>query len=182
MARRRDEDAGEGTTMLATFGRLGLFSALSAIVAAVGGRVTSKPKNKAWYRAAKKSALTPPEAAFGAVWPGLYSLGAWSASRVAGAPRSPDRDKALALFGAQLACNAAWSPTFFGAHRPRLALAVLLGNVVTLGAYAYYARRVDGLAAAAVIPNLAWLGYAGYLNATFITKNAHGPTRALVRG
>ena len=182
MARRAREKGGETTTMLATLGRLGLFSALSAIVAAAGGRVTTKPKNKAWYRAAKKSSLTPPDAAFGAVWPALYSLGAWSASRVAGARRSPDRDKALALFGAQLACNAAWSPTFFGAHRPRLALAILLGNVAALGAYAYYARRVDGLAAAAVVPNLAWLGYAGYLNATFITKNAHGPMRVLTAG
>ena len=169
------------TSLLGRPGGLAVFAALSA-GAAAGGAIVGKPKNRLWYRLVRKSELTPPDATFGVVWPVLYGLGAWSAWRVARTPSSPARTAALALWGAQLACNAAWTPVFFGAHRPRLALGVLVANAALLGAYALVASRVDGKAAAAVVPNLAWLGFAGVLNTAVVTKNAHGPTKLLARG
>jgi tryptophan-rich sensory protein len=161
---------------------LGVFAAASIAAAAIGGMVGRKRSNKLWYRFLRKPAITPPDATFGIVWPGLYALGSWSARRVAKTPDSRERTTALALWGAQLACNALWTPAFFGAHRPRLAFGILLANAAALGGYAYFAGRVDPIAAVAVAPNLAWLGFAGVLNASVIRKNARGPFAFLTRG
>lgn len=149
-----------------------VFGAASAAAAAVGGWITSRPKNKRWYRSLEKSRATPPDAVFSVVWPVLYTLSSLSAWRVARTPASPARTRALGWWAAQTAANAAWSPLFFGAHRPRAAMADLVGNVVTLSAYAAEARKVDKTAALLVTPYLGWLGFASLLNATVIRKNA----------
>lgn len=152
----------------------GLLALGAATVAAagVGAWVTSRPKNKRWYRGLDKSAATPPDRAFSIVWPVLYGLSALSAWRVARTPPSPERTRALGLWAGQLAANGAWSPIFFGAHQPKLAMADLVANAATLGAYALDARKVDKVAAGMVLPYLGWLGFAGLLNASVIAKNA----------
>lgn len=150
---------------------LAAFGAASAAAALVGGAITARRKNQSWYRRLRKPSFTPPDRLFALVWPVLYTLGAVSAWRVARAPRTPERGLALGLWGAQLAFNAAWSPLFFGAHRPGLAMADLAGNYVSLGAYALTARKVDGPAAAMVLPYVGWLTFAGVLNASIIGKN-----------
>lgn len=124
-----------------------------------------------WYRALRKPSFTPPDRAFGIVWPVLYSLGALSAWRVAKAPDSKERSMALGLWATQLAFNAAWTPAFFGAHRPRLAMATLSANHLSLGAYALTAAKVDKTAAWMVVPYLGWITFAGVLNASIIGKN-----------
>jgi tryptophan-rich sensory protein len=148
-----------------------LFGAASAAAAIGGGLVTAKQRNKRWYHLLRKPSFTPPARVFGLVWPVLYSLGALSAWRVARTPPSPARSVALGLWGTQLAFNAAWSPIFFGAHRPRLAMADLAGNYASLGAYALAASKVDTAAAAMVVPYLGWLTFAGVLNASIVGKN-----------
>jgi tryptophan-rich sensory protein len=158
-----------------------LSGGVSLAAAALGASVGNKRRNKLWYRALRKSQLTPPDATFGLVWPALYSLSSWSAWRVSERAPSADKNRALAAWALQSACNAAWTPLFFGAHRPRAALADLLGNAVALGAYTLYARRVDKPAALMMVPYLAWLGFAGVLNGAVIAKN-RGPRRWLLRG
>lgn len=136
----------------------------------------------AWYRLLRKPKLTPPDRVFALVWPVLYSLGALSAWRVALAPRSKERTAALGLWGAQIAFNAAWTPLFFGAHRPRLAMADLVANGAALGAYALTASKVDRGAAAMVLPYLGWVTFAGILNASIIDMNRGRLARLIVRG
>lgn len=137
-------------------------------------------RNKGWYRWIRKSPLTPPDRTFSSVWPVLYSLGALSAWRVARKEDSPARTRTLTLWGAQLACNAAWTPLFFGLHRPAAAMTSLAMNAASLAAYAVEARKLDPVAAAIVLPNLCWLGFAATLNAAVIHRNA-GATRVLLR-
>jgi len=155
---------------LGSIGGLAVFAGLSFAAGAIGGRVTMKPKNKLWYRLLRKSDYTPPDRVFSIVWPVLYSLGAFSAWRVARTEPSAVRTRALALWGAQLATNAAWSPLFFGAHQTELAMADLGSNYVTLGAYANEARKVDTLAFVSVLPTMAWLTFAGTLNGAVVMK------------
>lgn len=81
---------------------------------------------------------------------------------------------ALGLWGTQLAFNAAWSPLFFGQHLPRVALADLVLNQASLGAYAAYARKVDPTAAYLVAPYLGWLTFAGALNSGIVLRNRRG--------
>jgi translocator protein len=129
-----------------------------------------KPRNKAWYRLLRKPSFTPPDRVFGLVWPPLYALTAYSGYRVWRAPSSPGRTAALALWGAQLAFNGAWSVLFFGKHRPKAALVDLAANYVSLGGYALTAASVDRPAAALVAPYLGWLSFAGALNGSIASK------------
>ena len=134
---------------------------LTALVALVGGRTTVR--NKTWYRS--------PESLFGPVWTALYGLMSVSAWRVWRQPPSPARSRALGWWAAQLAANGAWSPLFFGAHRPRAAMADMVALGVGVAAYANEARKVDRAAAWMMVPYLAWLGFAGTLNAAIIRRN-----------
>src|SRR5690242_12754491 len=97
------------------------FAGAVAAAALLGGRAQSK--NRTWYRTLKKPAFNPPDWVFGPVWTGLYATMAYSAYRVWRMPASPQRTRALALWGVQLAANAAWTPLFFGARAPKAALA-----------------------------------------------------------
>jgi tryptophan-rich sensory protein len=76
----------------------------------------------------------------------------------------PRRRRALVWFYGQLALNAAWSWSFFGARSPALGLAViaalLAAIVMTIAAF----RRIDRTAALLLAPYLAWVAFATYLN------------------
>ena len=79
---------------------------------------------------------------------------------------------ALGAYGVQLALNAAWSLIFFGAHEIGWAMAELavlwLAILVTL----LLMWRVQPLAAVLMIPYLAWVTFAGYLNWSLWRLNA----------
>ena len=145
--------------------------AVSLLAGALSASVNRKPKNKLWYRSLRKPSFTPPDAVFAMVWPALYAGAAYSAYRVWKTPSSSARTTALVLWGTQLACNAAWSPLFFGAHKPRAAMVDLGGNFAALSAYASAAGKVDRTAAALVTPYLGWLGFAALMNRGIIQKN-----------
>lgn len=139
------------------------------LTAAAGARATAR--GKPWYRLLRKSRWNPPDAAFGPVWTSLYAASALSAARVYRTEPSPARTRALALWGTQQALNAAWTPLFFGQRRPRAALADLGLLWGALGGYAAQARQVDRIAAALVLPYLAWVSFAGFLNEEVVRKN-----------
>jgi benzodiazapine receptor len=124
-----------------------------------------------FYRLIRKPSFQPPRWLFAPMWTGLYALIAASADRVYRAPASRDRTQALALWSGQLALNAAWSPIFFGAKRPRLALADSAALLVTIGAYIAVAKNVDKKAAAMFAPYAAWVAFATLLNASIVKKN-----------
>jgi tryptophan-rich sensory protein len=146
------------------------FAGATAAAAALGGAATRRSVRSPWYRLLSKPRWQPPSAAFGPVWTALYALMAGSAYRVWRSD-SPARRRALALWGAQLALNAAWSPTFFGARRPRAALAVIAALLPAAAAYAIAAREVDGPAAAMVVPYLGWTAFALALNGEIVRRN-----------
>ena len=125
-----------------------------------------------WYAGLKKPAWNPPGWIFGPVWTILYTMmavAAWLVWRRGGfvAQRRP-----LTLFLLQLALNAAWSPLFFGSHRPGLAFAEIvllwLAIAATLLAFRFTSRAAAWLLA----PYLAWVGFAAVLNFTLWRLNA----------
>ncbi len=124
-----------------------------------------------WYRRLEKPGFTPPAAVFPAVWTVLYALMAASAYRVWRREASPARNRALALWGTQLALNAGWTPLFFGAHRPGAALADLGMLLAALAAYTRESSRVDRTAALLIAPYLAWASFAGVLNEEIVRRN-----------
>jgi translocator protein len=132
--------------------------------AAVGARFRPGP----WYAALRKPAWNPPNWIFAPVWTVLYALMAtavWLVWRQAGvAP-------ALALFLGQLALNAAWTWLFFGLRRPGLALAEIAALWLALVATALAFGAIRPLAGLLLLPYLAWVTFAGALNAALWRRN-----------
>jgi translocator protein len=162
-------------------GALAAFGAASALAAGIGSAVM-RPKAFGWYRALKKPSFTPPDQVFGVVWPALYTMSSASAARVWQRRQAPRAKTALGLWGAQLGFNAAWTPLFFGARRPKAAFADLLATAGALAGYTAAARRVDRKAAWLMAPYLGWLAFAGLINATIIRQNRGVRGWLLTRG
>lgn len=109
----------------------------------------------------RKPAGNPPAWVFGPVWSALYlrmAVAAWLVWRVGGAGRG------LALWVAQLVLNAFWSLLFFGLQRPGLALLDIVLLVGAIAATLHAFHRVRPLAGWLLLPCLAWVGFAAYLN------------------
>jgi translocator protein len=150
---------------------LGAFGLATAGAAWYGARCSRNASRDSWYRNLDKPDFTPPDKAFPLVWTALYAMIAWSGWRIWCATPSPERNRALGLWIAQLAANARWSKSFFGQRRPLAALggAVALERIVL--SYISAARKVDRAAAGAFVPYAAWVAYAGVLNAEIARRN-----------
>lgn len=124
-----------------------------------------------WYAALQKPAWTPPNAVFPVAWGLLYLLIAVAGARAWRMATPRQRRPAFAVYGLQLAANAAWSWLFFGLHLTWLGLAdilVLLGLIVTNGVLFW---RIDKLAGLLLLPYGLWVLYAATLNAGIIMMN-----------
>lgn len=142
------------------------FIALVALTAWFGARF----EPGAWYAALEKPPLTPPNWVFGPVWSALYlalALAAWLIWR-----QPAGRAVPLALWLVQLVLNAAWSLFFFGLNRPGLALVEIGFLLVAIAVTAVAFWRVRPLAGALLLPYLAWVAFACYLNAGIWMLNA----------
>lgn len=149
-----------------------LFGALTAAAALIGTIATRRSVDSAWYRdELRKPRYQPPKQVFPIVWTALYVLMARSAARVWQARPSTQRNRALALWGTQLALNAGWSVLFFGVRRPKLAVVEIGALLAAVSAYAVYARRVDRRAAYQIAPYVAWTSFATVLNADIVRRN-----------
>jgi tryptophan-rich sensory protein len=126
---------------------------------------------KAFFDRLEKPPLTPPAAVFGPVWTTLYLLMGIAAWLVWREGLTKQAALALGLFVAQLALNFAWSLIFFGRQElgwALLEIAVLwLAIVATIVAF----WQVRPLAGALLLPYLAWVSFAAYLNAAIWRLN-----------
>ena len=118
-----------------------------------------------WYGDLTKPPFNPPNWVFAPMWMLLYlSIGVatWLfASRSEGAVRR----QGLTAWGAQLVLNALWPACFFGLKNPALALAdIVLLMAAVLTTILLFNRRSQ-TAAWLLLPYLAWVGFATYLNA-----------------
>jgi len=121
-----------------------------------------------WYRGLDKPRWTPPNALFPIVWTILYVAMSIAAARVAVHDGS---NLAVALWGLQICINTFWSSAFFGLHRILLGAVIIgllwLAVVATTVAFALH----DGIAAALMVPYLAWGTYAFALNVSVWRRN-----------
>ena len=137
---------------------------LIVIMGLLVGAVSNSSLGNDWYAPLAKPSFQPPGWAFGAAWTALYTLMGIALAAIANESPSRQRNVALALFGAQLALNFAWSPIFFGGGMIDLGLLVILGMTVlaTMTTVAFW--KIRPLAGALLIPYLAWLCIATALN------------------
>ena len=78
---------------------------------------------------------------------------------------------AITLFLVQLALNAAWPAIFFGMRSPALALAeiILLWTAILATVISFW--RISSFSGGVLLPYLAWVSYAMYLNAAIWRLN-----------
>jgi tryptophan-rich sensory protein len=123
-----------------------------------------------WYVELIKPAFNPPAWLFGPVWAVLYlmiAVSGWLVWRSDVAARKP----AMIAWSVQLVLNAAWSWLFFGLHRPGWAFAEISLLIVCVCITIWLFRQVNRLAAALLLPYLAWLIFACLLNYSLWTLN-----------
>ena len=77
----------------------------------------------------------------------------------------------MKLWWAQLVLNFLWTPVFFAAHLPGLALVVILLMLAAILAFIAIAWRQDRLAAWLFVPYAAWVAFASMLNASIVALN-----------
>ena len=121
-----------------------------------------------WYAALNKPEWNPPSWIFGPVWTLLYLLmavAAWLVWKRDGW-RWP-----LRFYLVQLALNAAWTPISFGAHALGWALVeiVALWFAILLAMLGFH--RVSKTAGWMLVPYLAWVTFAAFLNFTLWRLN-----------
>jgi tryptophan-rich sensory protein len=141
------------------------------LLAGWAGSIATTPNIPTWYAGLDKPPLTPPNAVFPIVWTILYvlmALAAWFAWR---SSEAAARSTVLAPFFLQLGLNVAWSFAFFGSQRPAAGLAVILLLLLAIGWTILTFSRVSRLAALLLLPYLAWVAFATYLNLGILVLN-----------
>jgi len=117
-----------------------------------------------WYAALRKPPWNPPPWIFAPVWTALYAAMAVAAWRVWRRGGWSEQRQALGFFIVQLVLNAAWTPLFFGLHRPGLALLDLTVLWLAIGATMVIFYREDRVAGFLFVPYFIWVSFAACLN------------------
>lgn len=118
-----------------------------------------------WYEFLDKPALVPPNSVFGPVWTTLYVLMGiaffivWQSKS-----KAADWRFAAFIFFLQVAVNTFWSIAFFGMRDPFLGLIVIgsLWILIVVNIFAF--AKISKWAGILLIPYLAWVSFAAYLN------------------
>jgi tryptophan-rich sensory protein len=148
-----------------------LVSLILVFGAASLGRFFTDMSVSTWYPGLIKPSWTPTGATIGIVWTILYAcmaLAAWLVWRTGG---HVDRRLPLALYFAQLILNVLWSAIFFGLQKPGLAFLELLVLWIAVLVTTIVFRRYSSWAGVLMLPYLAWVAFAGYLNAMIWRMN-----------
>jgi translocator protein len=140
-----------------------------AATAVIGG-VAADP-GSAWYRGLRKPRWQPPPPAYALVWTPLYATITYACARAVTRARSRDRSQLVGSLILDLALNAAWTPLFFRARRPRAALAEIACLNIANALLIRQTWRADRAAAVLLLPYAGWTVFATALNAEIVRLN-----------
>jgi tryptophan-rich sensory protein len=138
---------------------LSLFVFLVLVFVAAGSGAVFSPGE--WYRSLNRPSWTPPDWAFPVVWSILYvmiAVAGWFVWKAEGL------GLAMAIWGANLVVNAAWSWIMFGMRQIGLALADVALLWLLTAAFIFAATSVDIRASWLFVPYLVWVTIASALN------------------
>ena len=130
--------------------------------------IVTRPSVESWYPTIIKPSFNPPNWIFMPVWTMLYILMAVAAGLVWDKIKEQNQEVKVALgfFLIQLTLNAIWSYIFFGLKNPMLALIEIA--LLWLMIYETYLKftKINKTAGYLLIPYMAWVAFAGILNAS----------------
>lgn len=130
----------------------------------------------AWYAMLAKPPVLPPDWAFPAAWTAIYVMLGLTLAMIIHARGSRMRGPAIALFTLQLVVNLTWSPVFFGMHQVTVALGIVAAMFVLTLAMTVMLWGIRVIAGLLLLPYLAWLVFAGYLNYQIMILNPDAET------
>ena len=145
-------------------------AALAVLAMGAGGGLLTDLGS--WYQNLVQPEWKPPDVAFGPVWTSIFVLAAiggvlaWSAAKDAG-----ERRLILVLFGVNAVLNLGWSVVFFQLKRPDWAVAELALLWLSIVALIVGLRRISLAASLLLVPYLAWVTFAGFLNYAIVQLN-----------
>lgn len=147
-----------------------LLAALAAsLVATLGATITDLGP---WYRGLTQPNWAPPDPVYGIAWTVIYAL---TAAAGITAWRAPSGRRAaetlIGLFALNGFLNLLWSFLFFRAQRPDWALFEVVLLWLSVVSLIVVCGRRSWLAAALLLPYLAWVTLAGLLNAEVVRLN-----------
>jgi translocator protein len=153
------------------YGKLAI-AILVAQSAGIIGSLFTASAIPSWYATLVRPTFSPPNWIFGPVWTLLYTLIGISlyivwTRHVGGKLRTAW----LRLFWVQLILNAVWSIIFFGMQDLGLAFAEILLLLASIGGLIGLSLALDKRVAILLLPYLAWVSFAMYLNYSFWQLN-----------
>lgn len=135
----------------------------AALAAGAIGALATTSNISTWYVFLQKPSLIPPNWVFAPVWTTLYVL-MGTALYLLVKSKASNKLRAYWLFSVQLVLNALWSLLFFGRHLlwgGVVVILLLLGVIIaTQRTFAAHNKIASYL----LIPYIAWVGFATYLN------------------
>lgn len=142
---------------------------ISQLAGAIGSLFTMDSISS-WYLTLAKPELTPPNYVFGPVWITLYFLMGISLYLV-WTNKSLKSSTPLIIFVVQMFLNALWSIVFFGLESPMFGLLIIvtLWGIIVLMIFSFW--KVSKPAAYMLVPYIAWVSIATYLNYGIWTLN-----------
>lgn len=147
---------------------------LACEIVGASGAIFTSIGLESWYPGLNRPDIAPPNWVFGPVWTTLFALmgiAVWLVWKEADGPRSRPARIAIGVFAVHFVVNIAWSGVFFGAQSllGGLVVIVVLWAFIVLSIAVF--ARVDRRAGLLLLPYLAWVTFAGYLNYSFWLVN-----------
>lgn len=140
-----------------------LGSVIASFAAGAIGSLATIPNIPTWYASLDKPPLLPPNGVFGPVWTVLYLLMGIALALLI-THKATGKKFAYAWFAVQLTLNTLWSVVFFGLHLPWLGAVIIVALigaiVITILAFRRFVPTTTWL----LLPYLAWVCFATYLN------------------
>ena len=141
------------------------------LVLAVGGIGGAATEIGPWYLQLIKPTWQPPDGAFGPVWTLLYITTSIAGVRAWRNADAQEKKYFLAAVLMNCVLNVMWSVLFFKLHRPDLALmevGALWLSVLLITVLPWSYSRVSTWL---MLPHLAWVSTAAYLNLDIVRLN-----------
>lgn len=145
-------------------------AALAAtFVAVMGATITDLGP---WYQQLEKPAWQPPDWLFGPAWTLIFALTALSVVEAWRSATADGRSLLVGLFCLNGFLNVLWSLLFFRVQRPDWALYEVVLLWLSILWLIIVLPKHSSRASKLLIPYLAWVSFAGFLNLAVVRLNA----------